>query len=88
MVGRNYKTSCVYVDIIDLVDVLPNFLRGSHPASSVLTSNTNYSLDSTFIEDKVDRTLWWHYLTVVIPDNIVYPDVGCLYVTGGSNRDE
>lgn len=36
----------------------------------------------------VTRTLWWHYLTVVIPDNIVYPDVGCLYVTGGSNNDD
>lgn len=38
--------------------------------------------------DKVTRTLWWHFMTIVIPDNIVYPDVGCLYITGGSNNND
>ncbi|KAJ8037104.1 Autocrine proliferation repressor protein A [Holothuria leucospilota] len=38
--------------------------------------------------DKVSRTLWWHFMTVIIPDEIVYPDIGCIYLTGGSNHHD
>ncbi|XP_072043224.1 autocrine proliferation repressor protein A-like [Amphiura filiformis] len=34
----------------------------------------------------VDRSVWWHYLSVTIPDNIRYPDVGFMYITGGNNN--
>ena len=35
----------------------------------------------------VDRSVWWHYLVINIPDVIEFPDKAFIYVTGGSNTD-
>jgi len=35
-------------------------------------------------ESEVNRTLWQHYLTVIIPNNVAF-DTALLWVTGGSN---
>lgn len=47
----------------------------------------SYFLMFMSIGTEVTHTIWWHYLTVIIPDDIKYSDVGCLYVTGDSNDD-
>jgi PhoPQ-activated pathogenicity-related protein len=36
--------------------------------------------------DEVDPTLWWHWLTVIVPETVT-SDVGMLYLTGGRNTD-
>jgi len=34
--------------------------------------------------DEVDRTLWQHWLTIVVPDVVIY-DTALLYISGGNN---
>lgn len=34
-----------------------------------------------------DRSIWWHYVAVVVPDVITYKNVAGLYITGGYNTD-
>ncbi|XP_035694841.1 autocrine proliferation repressor protein A-like, partial [Branchiostoma floridae] len=50
---------------------------------------TMYLLNMTsqqwLTEDEVDRPIWWHFLTVVIPDNMTYPDAGFLFIDGDNN---
>nr|XP_054762652.1 autocrine proliferation repressor protein A-like [Lytechinus pictus] len=33
-----------------------------------------------------DSAIWWHYLTITIPDNLTHPEYAAIYVTGGSNN--
>ena len=33
------------------------------------------------------RPVWWHYMAVVVPDRIDFPDKGMMYITGNSNTD-
>lgn len=33
------------------------------------------------------KSLWWHYLVVVVPDNLQYTRNASLYITGGSNTN-
>lgn len=33
------------------------------------------------------QPVWWHYLTIMVPDTVLYSDSAFLYITGGSNRD-
>lgn len=35
----------------------------------------------------MDRSIWWHYLAVVIPPKITYKKVAAMYITGGDNTD-
>lgn len=37
--------------------------------------------------DIVDRSIWWHYVVVIVPDRLLYKDSGMLYITGGDNTD-
>jgi hypothetical protein len=34
-----------------------------------------------------DRPVWWHYLSITVPDVIKYPNA-VLFIDGGSNNDE
>lgn len=34
----------------------------------------------------INHTLWWHFLTVIVPDNITYTDVACMMVDAGDNK--
>jgi PhoPQ-activated pathogenicity-related protein len=36
--------------------------------------------------EQVDRTTWWHWLTIVEPETIT-SDIALLYITGGNNDD-
>jgi len=42
--------------------------------------------DWSFEPGKGTSPLWWHYMLVVVPDKIYYPDVGFIYITGGGNN--
>ncbi|XP_078610561.1 autocrine proliferation repressor protein A-like [Branchiostoma floridae x Branchiostoma japonicum] len=50
---------------------------------------TMYLLNMTsqqwLTEDDVDRPIWWHFLTVTIPDNMAHPDAAFLYIDDGDN---
>jgi PhoPQ-activated pathogenicity-related protein len=52
---------------------------------------TTYLLNMTsqrWLTDKdVDRSIWWHYLAVVVPDKLQYTDKAGLYITGNYNTD-
>ncbi|XP_035673097.1 autocrine proliferation repressor protein A-like [Branchiostoma floridae] len=52
---------------------------------------TMYLLNMTsqqwLTEDEVDRSIWWHYLTVTIPDNITHPEAALLFLEYGDNTD-
>jgi len=36
----------------------------------------------------VDRSIWFHFVVVVVPDRLHYQDTGMLYITGGDNTDK
>ncbi|ELU07235.1 hypothetical protein CAPTEDRAFT_190159 [Capitella teleta] len=38
-------------------------------------------------ETKVDKSLWWHWVGVSIPDDLEYPDFAAMLIDGGSNRE-
>ncbi len=38
-------------------------------------------------ENDSDRSIWWHYIVITVPDEIKHPDVSFVYVTGGKNTD-
>lgn len=40
--------------------------------------------DSVFSDNSPSKSIWWHYLTVIVPDNLNYHNNGTLYITGGS----
>ncbi|XP_071814493.1 autocrine proliferation repressor protein A-like isoform X2 [Apostichopus japonicus] len=66
--------------------ILPEYTtRGRDDSYTIFVLNMTSQtwLSST----KVTHTKWWHYMTVIIPDEITYTDVGCLYVTGDYNSD-
>ncbi|XP_035694469.1 autocrine proliferation repressor protein A-like [Branchiostoma floridae] len=50
---------------------------------------TMYLLNMTsqqwLTEEEVDRTIWWHFLTVTIPDNMAHSDAAFLYIDDGDN---
>jgi PhoPQ-activated pathogenicity-related protein len=37
--------------------------------------------------DEVDHNVWWHWLTIIVPDTVT-SEVGMLYLTGGRNTEE
>jgi hypothetical protein len=41
-------------------------------------------------EKESNRPVWWHYLVVVVPDNVKdkNKDFGFLWITDGSNTDD
>lgn len=41
--------------------------------------------DADFSEGSQSGSIWWHYLVVIVPDDVEYTRNGTLYITGGSN---
>ena len=37
-------------------------------------------------ETKVDKSIWWHWVGVSIPDNLHYTHFASMLIDGGSNR--
>ncbi|XP_066292659.1 autocrine proliferation repressor protein A-like [Branchiostoma lanceolatum] len=52
---------------------------------------TMYLLNMTsqqwLTEEDVSRSIWWHFLTVTIPDNITHPEAAFMYIYNGDNDD-
>jgi len=44
-------------------------------------------LFSFITEDRLDHPIWWHYMTITIPDKITYKDAAFMLIDGGSNND-
>lgn len=40
--------------------------------------------DADFSADSQAKSLWWHYLSVIVPDNLKFKNNGSLWITGGS----
>ncbi|XP_077979950.1 autocrine proliferation repressor protein A-like [Glandiceps talaboti] len=41
-----------------------------------------------WLTDKdVDRSIWWHYMAITVPDQLTITDTAFMYITGGSNTD-
>ncbi len=40
--------------------------------------------DADFTADSQAKSLWWHYLVVIVPDNLQYKSNASLWITGGS----
>lgn len=49
-----------------------------------MTSQT-WLTEDDFAEGSKHGHVWWHFLTVIIPDNVNYSNGGLMYITGGSN---
>lgn len=43
--------------------------------------------DADFAESSNSKSLWWHYLVVIVPNNVVYTKNATLWITGGSVTD-
>lgn len=41
-------------------------------------------LNESFVESPV----WWHWLNIIVPNKIVRPEVGFLWIDGGDNVDK
>lgn len=52
---------------------------------------TGYILNMTsqtwLTYNDVSRSVWWHYLVVIVPDKVQFTDTATIWVTGGSNTD-
>ncbi|XP_006811763.1 autocrine proliferation repressor protein A-like [Saccoglossus kowalevskii] len=71
----------------------------SHYAYQVLTDQTKhvengytvYILNMTsqkwLTEKDSDRSIWWHYMAITVPDKLTITDTSFMYITGGSNTD-
>ena len=43
--------------------------------------------DADFSSNSDVKSLWWHYLVVIVPDEVKYTKNGTLWITGFSNTD-
>lgn len=41
-------------------------------------------LNESFVESPV----WWHWLNIIVPNEIVRPEIGFLWIDGGDNVDK
>ncbi|XP_078610553.1 autocrine proliferation repressor protein A-like isoform X2 [Branchiostoma floridae x Branchiostoma japonicum] len=52
---------------------------------------TMYLLNMTsqqwLTEEEVSRPIWWHFLTVTIPDNITHPEAGFMFIEQDDNEN-
>jgi PhoPQ-activated pathogenicity-related protein len=49
----------------------------------VLNMTSQKWLDETIVSNPV----WWHYLSITVPDEIERPDAAFVFIDGGSNTD-
>ena len=45
----------------------------------------NYNL-SSISEAVSSQPVWWHYLSLTVPDKLKYPNDGFLFIDGGGNH--
>ncbi|XP_064606085.1 autocrine proliferation repressor protein A-like [Liolophura sinensis] len=45
----------------------------------------NMTSQQWLTENEVNHPIWWHFMTVAIPDELTHPEAGLLYISYGSN---
>lgn len=43
--------------------------------------------DADFSPNSDAKSIWWHYIVVVVPDHVKYTQNASLWITGGSVTD-
>ena len=43
--------------------------------------------DEDFSPSSDSKSIWWHYLVIIIPDEVKYTRNASLWITGGSMHD-
>ena len=68
-------------------DIHGHNLKGDHLWTGYLLNVTSqhWLTDADFSPNSEMKSLWWHYLVVIVPNEIKYPNNGTLWITGGSN---
>jgi len=61
--------------------------RGNFPGRSWKGYVLNMTSQQWLDESIVSRSIWWHMLVVIVPDQINYEANGTLWITGGSNEN-
>ena len=62
-------------------------MSSSHKAAPNHQCDSHYSLRVLSSEAETNQPQWWHYLLVVIPDVVTYPDAAFLTITNGNMAD-
>lgn len=61
-------------------------INGTSPSGVSWTGHLlNVTSQKWLTDSDCDRSLWWHYLMVIIPENVNWQRNASMYVTGGSN---
>jgi len=47
----------------------------------------NMTSQQWLTDNDVDRSIWWHYMAIVIPETMKYKDTNTMYITGDYNTD-
>lgn len=48
----------------------------------------NMTSQKWLTEDVTTKPIWWHYLSIMIPNKLVYTDTAFLFIDGGDNTDQ
>mmetsp|Transcript_25094 Transcript_25094/g.47164 ORF Transcript_25094/g.47164 Transcript_25094/m.47164 type:complete len:523 (+) Transcript_25094:89-1657(+) len=63
-------------------------INGTSPSGVTWTGHLlNVTSQQWLTPEDVDRSVWWHYLMVIIPSNVNWQRNASMYVTGWSNTD-
>ncbi|XP_072027742.1 autocrine proliferation repressor protein A-like [Amphiura filiformis] len=76
-------------DYVNMPDPHYNYTVLTNHTVRIAGSYTVYTINMTsqkwLTDNDSDRSIWWHYLMVTIPDEVRYPDAAYMYITGGGN---
>lgn len=75
-----------YVYMGEEYDMHGRDIHGTHTWTGYVLNMTSqkWLTDEDFSESSQSKSLWWHYLVVIVPDEIKFKSNGTLYITGGS----
>jgi PhoPQ-activated pathogenicity-related protein len=97
--GINFSSS--FVDLTHLlspdenygwVEMVDNRIGGSHNGNSWVGYTLNVTslrwlTDDDFSPSSQCKSVWWHYLVVIVPSNLKYTRNATLWITGGGVGD-
>ena len=64
----------------------PGLLPGQGWTGYILNmTSQNWLTDADFAPESHSRSLWWHILVVIVPNQVTWTRNATLYITGGSN---
>lgn len=64
-------------------------LKGDHTWTGYVLNVTSqrWLSDADFSPDSQSGSIWYHFLVVIVPDDIKYTSNGTIWITGGSNNN-